>query len=148
MKRLICFVALMFALSSCDVVSIKESGLPNSARVFIATHFPNITILNAQKGRDNGTINYDVTLENGTELEFDEKGTWLLVDCNYEPVPQGIIDLIPSEINAYFTRKYPETKIIKIKKEIGGYEISADDLPGEFHFNAEGEFISHDEITN
>lgn len=57
-----------------DDDDIEVSELPQVIRDYIATNYPNNTIIEAEREDDNA---YEVTLNNGVELEFDSDGTFL-----------------------------------------------------------------------
>src|SRR5690606_39230968 len=58
-----------------DDIAISE--LPQLIRDYIATNYPDNTIIEAEREDDNS---YEVTLNNGTELEFDSDGNFLSVE--------------------------------------------------------------------
>lgn len=79
MKKFIVFLAAAacaIALSGCDEVKISEKRLPDTARTFIRDNFPHTGVLMAEREKDDGEKQYNVKLEDGTEMEFDAKGNW------------------------------------------------------------------------
>lgn len=79
-------IALMMAgMQSCEnntnFGNISPNKLPNAAKSFIEQYFADQTIVAAEKEMDDGQIVYEVTLSDGTELDFDENGEWTDVDC-------------------------------------------------------------------
>lgn len=143
MKKIIYLVALMLFTFSCSD-NIKEKKLPDTARSFISTHFPNAEYIHGEKDKDNGSVYYEVTLSGNIELEFDKSGNWLSVDCSHSFVPETIVALIPSKINDYIKENYVDAKIVMIDKEHGGYEIDINKLAGSLIFNSDAEFIDID----
>ena len=78
---------------------------------------------------------------NGTEVDFDKKGNWDNVDCKTKAVPAS---LVPAAIAQYVKAHYPNTVIVKIDKERGGYEIElSNDL--DLKFNSKGKLIGIDD---
>ena len=60
-------------LISCDrPISVEE--LPEAARTYIKTRYPNCKIQVAVRNDDMFTASYDVKLDNGIELNFDRDG--------------------------------------------------------------------------
>lgn len=142
MKRIIYFIVLALSFSSCE--KIKETDLPDAARTFISSYFPEENFSHGKKNKDDGTITYDVTLSNGVELEFSQSGDWICVDCRYSFMLDGILSLIPQNIILYFAEKHPNSRIMKIEKEMGGFEININSPTGDFDFNSNGHFIRYD----
>ena len=150
MKKFIVFLAAAIAgigvLSGCDEVKINEKRLPETARTFIQKNFPHTTILNAEKEREDGVKQYNVRLADGTEIEFDARGNWESIECEFSILPEAA--LLPT-ISGYITENYPGSKAYKIDKKYGGYEVeitapSGSPQPGsdiELIFNAFGEFV-------
>ena len=66
---------------------------------------------------------------------------WDKVDCNYIAVPS---DLVPVAIAEYVKTNFAGTKIVKIDKEHGGYEVElSNDI--ELHFNSQGKLMYFDD---
>ncbi len=145
MKRIIYLLALVLFITSCnDDKVIGESSLPATAREFITTHFDGVSFSHGEEDRDNGKTVYDVDLNNGIELEFSKSGDWISVDCKFTFMPESIIDLLPNGISTYLSEKHIDSKIIKIEKERGGYEIAINNLTSDLIFNSDGTFIRYD----
>ena len=149
MKKFIVFLAAAacaIALSGCDEVKISEKRLPDTARTFIRDNFPHTGVLMAEREKDDGEKQYNVKLEDGTEMEFDAKGNWKSIECDFSVLPEAA--LLPT-ISSYISAYYPGSKAYKIDKKYGGYEVtitasSGTAMPGtdiELVFNAFGEFI-------
>lgn len=144
------FASFMLILASCSSDDnennnsnvIESSALPENARNFITTHFPEATYTLVKQNSvadDDGSI-YDVYLSNGFEIDFDVNGNWTDVDGNTQAVPVAII---PASITSYVTANYVGQTINTIEIEATGYDIelsSGLDLV----FNAQGEFIRVD----
>ena len=144
MKHLICLLALVFTLSSCEESNINESKLPAQAREFITTYFPGVGFTQIEKEKDDGVTTYDVTLDNGVELEFDKSGEWTSVDCQFTMMPEGIVLLLPENINIYLDKNHPTSLIVSIQKYMGGYEIGLNNLQTDLLFTGDGTFVRYD----
>ena len=144
MKYLTYIIALVFTLSSCEDRNIKESKLPTQAREFITAYFPGVGFMHAEKEKDDGVTTYDVTLDNGVELEFAESGEWTSVDCQFTVMPEGIVLLLPEKLNAYLAETHPTSLIVSIDKYMGGYEISLNNLQSDLLFTGDGTFVRYD----
>lgn len=141
MKKFIVFLAAAISsisiLQGCDDTRISEKRLPAQAQEFISQYFPGISVTYAEKERDDRQKEYNVKLADGTEIQFNEDGSWTSVDCEFSILPEGIV---PDSITDYVKANYPESKIYKAEKEFGGYEIG---LTGgvELIFNTAGEYV-------
>lgn len=146
MIYLVSAIAFLFTFAGCEEVKINENRLPETARTFIRQNFPHTTILSAEKEKEDGVKQYNVRLADGTEIEFDAKGNWKSIECEFSVLPEAA--LLPT-ISEYIAENYPGSKAYKIDKKYGGYEVeitapSGSPQPGsdiELIFNAFGEFI-------
>jgi predicted nucleic acid-binding Zn-ribbon protein len=121
--------------------SINVATLPQSVIDYIATNYPNETIVTSEI-EDNG--NYEVNLSNNIELIFDSNGTFLGIDddsndgygdsyINPADLPQVILD--------YITTNYPNNTIDEAELENNGnYEVELDDET-ILIFDADGNFL-------
>ena len=143
MKRtfLATFLSIVFAMVAvaCHGSDEKEIGyaeLPVQAQQFVKQYFPSATYTYVEKEKDNGKWEYEATLNDGTKIDFNNKGEWKSVDCKFSALPSGII---PDVIAADIAKRYPSQQPYKIEKEIGGYEI---DIPGyDLYYSSTGKFI-------
>lgn len=147
MKKTTLFLATLFCMMMQTVSTFAgdklttPEQLPAAAMTFIQENFPGVAISFAKKDFDNGRRNYEVHLNNGVELDFDKKGNWDKVDCQYNPVPAHIV---PAHIADYVKATYPGTEIVKIDKERYGYKIElSNDL--ELKFNKKGMLFDIDD---
>lgn len=146
MIYLVSAIVFLFTFAGCEEVKINENRLPETARTFIRQNFPHTTILSAEKEKEDGVKQYNVRLADGTEIEFDAKGNWKSIECEFSVLPEAA--LLPT-ISEYIAENYPGSKAYKIDKKYGGYEVeitapSGSPQPGsdiELIFNAFGEFI-------
>lgn len=141
MKRypvILCFLLAAFALlQGCDERKISVKRLPEPARTFVGKYFPGMTIVSAEKEKDDGKVTYSVRLSEGSELEFDKAGFWTDVDCGFSVLPEGIL---PDDIAEYVGSSYPQEAAYKVERKAGGYEVTLSS-GAELLFNAAGEFV-------
>lgn len=78
---LLLFVALITVSCSARDKEISFEALPQQAQQFIKQYFPKTECARIVQEKDNGIIEYDVYLNDGTEIEFCTKGVWTSVDC-------------------------------------------------------------------
>ena len=126
MKRI--FIALLMCISMLDVMAFNDSerpvafaSLPQQARSFITTHFPDVEVVRSLAEKDLFSLEYEVTLANGFSVEFDRKGNWTEIDCKQSVVPAK---LVPAQIQKYVSENYSGNKILKIEKDRNEYEIN------------------------
>ena len=145
-KQVLFLAALVFMMlhtvsTSADDRVITFDQLPKAARQFVQTHFPGKHISYATVDADFLSKTYEVHLNNGAEIEFDKNGNWDKVDCHHAAVPAAII---PASIANYVKANFPDSQIVKIDKERGGYDIElSNDL--DLKFNAKGKFLGIDD---
>ena len=128
------------SLSARDQV-ISEQQLPAAAKTFVKQYFKNRTVSLAKKDVDFGSTTYDVVLNSGTKIEFNNKGEWKEVDCAPAAVPSA---LIPSAIASYVKANYANCKIVKIERDAAGYDIElSNDV--DLQFDKQGNFVRIDD---
>ena len=125
MIYLVSAIAFLFTFAGCEEVKINENRLPETARTFIRQNFPHTTILSAEKEKEDGVKQYNVRLADGTEIEFDAKGNWKSIECEFSVLPEAA--LLPT-ISEYIAENYPGSKAYKIDKKYGGYEVEIIDV--------------------
>ena len=88
---------------------------------FVDTYFPLTSIKNVKLDGNE----YEVKLNDKTEIEFNLSFEWKSIDCEKSQVYNSVpAELVPAEITAYVTANYPNTLIEQIeKKHNGGWEI-------------------------
>lgn len=128
--------------SSCsdDEKSIRYGSLPEVAQSFVETYFPSLTVIYAEREKDDGRTEYKVLLSDATELKFDEGGVWKSVDCPYGVLPDGI--LLPA-ITVHIEENYPDAVVYKVERELGGYEVSLNNGI-ELIYSSDGTFVRED----
>lgn len=142
MKTII-FSAFIFFLginANAQETAIKNSELPAEATAFIKKYFSKNTIHHAIKDQDKSKITYEVMLDDMTELEFTEKGTWKEVDGKEKVIPIGYI-LKP--ILDYVKKNYPKASITHIDKGLNDIDIDLDNGI-ELEFDLKGNFLRID----
>ncbi len=100
----ILLIAVMgIALSSCDNDKdepIQSSQLPAKATEFITQFFPSARIVSSHKDKDD----YEVTLSEGTQIEFNKDGEWIDVEAaDGKTLPSGFY---PVQIDEYLSQYF------------------------------------------
>ncbi|EDO7917288.1 PepSY-like domain-containing protein [Campylobacter coli] len=115
MKLKLGLAALLGAtvLFARDII-VPASELPRNAQDFISKNFKTAQIALVKKDIDS----YDVTLNDGTEIDFIITGEWKDVDGKYKALPNSILPNIMSKISAS-----SNAQIIEVSREINGYKF-------------------------
>ncbi|GHT86186.1 hypothetical protein FACS18947_5830 [Bacteroidia bacterium] len=123
---------------------ISESELPQSSKIFIQTHFPEVAVTSIVKETDGFDKDYTVYLANGFNIDFDRNGNWDDVDGHINAVPQSILDLLPAGIITYVTTNLSQYQMVEVNKERHGYEIGLNGAI-DLNFNTDGSFRGYDD---
>ncbi|AGV09276.1 hypothetical protein DNA05_06790 [Campylobacter coli] len=115
MKLKLGLAALLGAtvLFARDII-VPASELPRNAQDFISKNFKTAQIALVKKDIDS----YDVTLNDGTEIDFIITGEWKDVDGKYKALPNSILPNIMPKISAS-----SNAQIIEVSREINGYKF-------------------------
>ncbi|WP_026978263.1 PepSY-like domain-containing protein [Flavobacterium tegetincola] len=115
----------------------KSSSLPKEARTFLESNFKGIDVTEVKRAKEGTTFKYDVTLANGAEIEFNNRGRWREVESNTASLPTTMLQ---SNVGNYIQQNYPGAKITEIKKgtRFNFVEINDKDT---LQFDSEGNFL-------
>lgn len=145
MKKL--FLAIVIASLTCCVTFAREmsttnpSVLPAKARTFIAKNFKKgINHIKVDK-KTFGSTEYDVILNDGTEIEFNSDGNWENVDCGNSAVPNAIV---PTVIRQHISKYYKKAKITEIEINRNTYEIKLS-TGQELTYDRSGRFLRQED---
>ena len=102
------------ANSPKDDVVITFNQLPQKSQVFINTHFPDYKLVSAKYDRDIMDKTYEVYLSDGVNIEFDNKGDLLEIECKNGKVPDIVVgEALLNKIQEL----YPDQTIVELKIE-------------------------------
>ncbi len=119
-----------FWLSNAQKTVIQKSDLPKAAQEFLQSNFAKTDWAIGRKETKTRKVEYEITLADGTEIEFHENGEWKEIDGKGNPIPTN---LVPKKISQYVMSNYPNEKVTKIEKKSDKIEIEfANDLELEF----------------
>ena len=120
MKKLSIITALV-AILFCGMNTTMAQNNNNPAIVkFVKQYFPKANILMVNADWDE----YEVSLSDGTQLEFTRKPEWKKIDCEHSTIyPTVPNNLIPEPIANYVKTNFADQDIIKIEKKRRGWEI-------------------------
>lgn len=146
MKKLLTILALvLFAvvpMTARDRVTTDVQELPSSARELITKYYAKVGV-NHIKIDSNvfGKKDFDVILNNGTELDFNNDGDLKEIDCGRNAVPDG---LVLKPIRDYVAKNFGGKKIVSMDIDSHSYDIElADGL--DLKFDRSGKFLRIDD---
>jgi len=130
------------SVTARDKVYRNASVLPQQAQQTLKKAFPKATV-NRVKVDHNllGVNDYEVVLNNGTEIEFTKNGEWKEVDCGHQAVPQTFII---NPIKTFISKNHKGRTVVKIDKDDKCYEVELNDGT-ELKFDRAGNFIKYDD---
>lgn len=118
----------------------NAQALPAPITDFIKQHFPNASVVGVEPDHEHGGLEYDVYLNDGTQIDFDANNQWEKVEC-MRGVPAFFV---PKAIATYVKGSYQNLAITKINKEYHGYDIElANGM--ELSFDKSGRFMGMDD---
>ncbi len=136
------FVALMAIMfCSCSDVNVAPGEVPDQIKTFVQKNFNSQNITFAQKDWSWFAYEYEVTLADGTHLEFNRNNEWSKVESPVSGVPASIL---PAPIAAYLNTNNPGVAVKKIGKDNGDIEVELiNEL--ELKFNEQGALMEMDD---
>ncbi|MCR5425001.1 MAG: PepSY-like domain-containing protein [Bacteroidales bacterium] len=99
--------------------SIKRDQLPSAAMKYIQNNWNNVSpskIIKITQGFD---VAYEVTLVDGTLINFNRDGSWKDISADKEVTKSAV----PAGIRRYVLENCPKYKIVRMDKETEGYKI-------------------------
>ena len=141
MRALCMATVAVLGLAACDddEKSIQFGELPATAQSFLGTYFTGIDAQSIVYDKEDRQ--YDVVLADGTEVDFNDNGDWLSVDCRFGLLPAG---LLLSSMQAAIEEKHPAGHAHSIDKKTSGYEVDITDAAGlewDMYFDSQGTFV-------
>ncbi len=106
-------------LTVCALVAVAATAktLPEKAAKFIEVAFPERTVLLLD-----AKVNYEVMLDDFTEIDFDSKGNWTEINAKKQgEIPDSAV---PAKILESVNKHFQGQKIVKIERSArGNYEV-------------------------
>jgi hypothetical protein len=136
MKKLFLSVMCLMLVSANVCLAkdkvVKTENLPVAVQQFVKNNFPKTRIVSATQESDD--LDYNLSLSNGTKLEFDKTNKWSEIINGKGLIPSS---LIPAGVKNYVRLHYPHKAIISIERSSQGYDI---DLSSHKHFQLNKSF--------
>lgn len=132
-------VAVTFGQATAAVANYNK--LPKAAKDLLSTNFKNDKVVFVEIDMDLASVEYDVQLQSGTEINFNSKGEWEEIDTKVSPIPAN---LIHKEIKTYVDTHYKGMNIVKMERD--GRKIDIELNNGlDLVFDANGKFVRIDD---
>ncbi len=127
MKKLVFMILSgVVALSAFAGRPISVSELPSEANALLKTHFSSVKVVKVEKDIDDGSVEYEVRLADGTELDFNSKGVWQNIDMpRGKTVPAAIV---PNGVKEYLKAQEINSGVEELsRKSRGIFEVELSD---------------------
>lgn len=138
-KKLVLGSALMVSATYfSQEVAITQKQLPAPITKFIQTNFPGKTFSSVTQEKKMGKTEYEIHLDNGTKLEFNN--TTINEIESTEKLPDAVV---PKPILAYVNKNYPQNFIREWKLSYTKHKVELNSGL-ELEFNKKGQFLRID----
>ena len=120
--------------------SSTPAGLPEGAKSFIATHFPEAGITKTEDKMSpskDGTM-HEAKLSEGTEVDFDKDGNW--TEISTEGMVAIPLAVLPQAIQDHLNANFNGLAVQSADKEPTGYELELANET-ELFYDLNGKFI-------
>lgn len=128
--------------SARDKVYRDAGVLPQQAQQTLKKNFPKATVNRIVADHSVfGVKDYEVILNDGTEIEFNKEGEWKEVDCGHRAVPQ---EFVINPIRSFLQKNHKGKTVVKIDKDSNDYDVELNDGT-ELKFDRSGKFLRYDD---
>lgn len=138
--------AVVFSMTSCDKDEqlISSDELPTVSKNFVSEYFAGAKYISTVKDKEGvSSYEYEVKLDNGVDIKFDEAGQWQEVEMRNDIQALPNTAFILPAIVKYVNDNYATVGINGIDRELNGFDVElTNDL--DLEFDKEGNFIRID----
>ncbi|MCD8262419.1 MAG: PepSY-like domain-containing protein, partial [Bacteroides sp.] len=117
-------VAFQFVKAQ-DIFTSDVQMLPEKGRSFLSEHFPAVKVSHLKKENEIKDIldkkKYEVTLTDGTKIEFDKDGDWMEIESHGKEVPASVV---PDRIRTYLSTHMSGQPVTQIEKSARDIKLS------------------------
>lgn len=138
-------IAVAFVFTACDKDEqvIPNEQLPEAATAFVNEYFAGAKIISSIKDKEGSTHEYEVKLDNGVDIKFDNNGNWLDVEARNDTQALPNTGFILSSIVSYVSQHYASAAINGIEKKPNGFDVElTNDM--DLVFDVDGVFVRVD----
>ena len=128
------------AFADDNIEDIPLKKVPDLGLRMVKSYFPGNNVVKAVKNKSKDMKNRTcVMLDNGSTIDFDKDGNWMIVDCRDSSVPMR---MVPGKIQMYLSRNHPGADVVYMGREIKNGDITLLlDNGTELHFTNEHTLI-------
>lgn len=119
-------------------VKVNYSQLPHPVKYFLAKHFAGNRIQSITIDMDDATPEYEVTLQNGTEIDISPEGIWSEVSNDNDAI---LVTMLPETVQIFVQANHPNDKVVKAEQDNRGYEVELSNGM-ELIFDTNGEYVA------
>lgn len=139
-------MALVFGLTAGAYAKGKfvhsADVLPVAAKDVLKKNFKSEVSVVKVSEQFNRVMEYEVILNNGTEVTFDSKGNWKEIEVNRNSkIPASII---PDDISKYVKANHNGANIVGLEKKRDTYDVELSNGV-EMKFDLKGHFLRYDD---
>lgn len=135
-KIIIAFLLFMTSWFMTAQEKVSVNALPKEGTEFVAKYFKDQKVKTIFKVTENRKPKYEVTLENGIEIEMNDRGRWTEIEGKNNAVPTGFLKEATTN---YLKANYASQRVSEIEK--GPRFIFVELENGvKLQFEAEGKF--------
>lgn len=151
----IVFFLTFFSFISCSDEKVNEEEnvvtidqLPQKAKDFLDEYFYGYSVIKIEQEIDDTIVLYEVDLQDGYEVVFNEEGEWTQVVAPYgKTIPEGFI---PDPVLQTLNDRFQGYGLNQINTTGEGYKVELSNNQGgaglDVFFNMSGEIIGIDEL--
>ena len=100
--------------------NVLASQLPMTIKSFVTNQFKGKSIVFVEKNNGSQQFLYEVSLNDGAQINFNDKGEWTKITNEMGSIPTS---MYPSTINHFVYSCFPEATIVMVTKRTFGYMI-------------------------
>lgn len=142
MKKVLFMLFAALLMMSCESETVlKDGNIPSEITSYVKQHFPENSIIQVIKNKEDGTTTYDVILEGGFKLEFDRKKVVESIESSTRlALPESVLQV---PVLNYIKENYPNNFAVKWELDDKRQDVELDNYM-KFEFDLNGNFIKID----
>jgi len=97
-----------------EQVEVPASKIPHLGQQSLKSYFPDVQVTRVLKTKSKVKNSFEVTMDNGTVIEFDKHGNWTAVTTDGTPVPEQMVDY---RIRSVIAERHPGAQVVRMWKD-------------------------------